>query len=63
MDTEITALNQKHKELWDEWDKITFDENGELRTSYTPAEREAREELHIELNEVRAKLRAATRRP
>lgn len=60
MTTEITALEQKHKELWNEWEKITFDANGQLRTSYTPAERDAREKLHIALNEVRAELRAAT---
>lgn len=60
MATEIAALEQKHKELWDEWDKLTFDANGQLRTNYTPAESDAREKLHIALNEVRAELRAAT---
>lgn len=62
MASEITALEQKHKELCDEWDKITFDTNGQLRTSYTPAERDAREKLHIAINEARAELRAATQK-
>lgn len=60
MATEITALEQKQKELWNEWEKITFGTNGQLRTNYAPAERDEREKLHIALNEVRAELRAAT---
>lgn len=60
MATEITALEQKQKELWNEWENITFDTNGQLRTNYAPAERDEREKLHIALNEVRAELRAAT---